>query len=310
MAAGNGNPRLPLSSQAALVNVNQSNHLPGDDPSSAPPGEQGALPAKDPTPAGLEELRAADVAAIVKLLATAADPDESLSLSARQRRLLEGMTHLIQADAWVWLAGVTNVDRRGESMAISLLDGGWLDEYERANLFRVISHPALQPIVGAFTHEVVWQRQPVTRSRDELFDDQAWQESEAGQAWRNAGFNHFLASVHPLASNTYSGVGFYRRLDKPAFTSRDRAVVHVLFQQVAWIHQTIGEAPSLTDAAGLSPREREVMMLLLHGDSRKTVAAKLQLSVHTVADHLKQIYRKLGVTSRAELMAKFIHGGR
>lgn len=35
----------------------------------------------------------------------------------------------------------------------------------------------------------------------------------------------------------------------------------------------------------------------------------LDLSEHTVADYLKGIYRKLGVNSRAELLAKFIPAG-
>jgi DNA-binding CsgD family transcriptional regulator len=58
----------------------------------------------------------------------------------------------------------------------------------------------------------------------------------------------------------------------------------------------------------LSPRERQVLLLLLGGDSQKQVASKLGLSPYTVGDHLKEIYRKLGVVSRAELLSKFISG--
>jgi DNA-binding CsgD family transcriptional regulator len=45
---------------------------------------------------------------------------------------------------------------------------------------------------------------------------------------------------------------------------------------------------------------------LLEGHSEKEVATSLFLSPHTVHDHVKFLYRHFGVTSRAELLAKFI----
>jgi DNA-binding NarL/FixJ family response regulator len=61
-------------------------------------------------------------------------------------------------------------------------------------------------------------------------------------------------------------------------------------------------SPSLT--SGLSPRMRDTLQLLLGGDSEKEVAAKLGLSQHTVHIHVKNLYKRLSVCSRAELMAK------
>ncbi|MEW6574025.1 MAG: LuxR C-terminal-related transcriptional regulator [Bacillota bacterium] len=48
-------------------------------------------------------------------------------------------------------------------------------------------------------------------------------------------------------------------------------------------------------AAKLTPREREVLELLLCGLSSREIAARLHLSVSTVEDYRKQIYQKLGV---------------
>jgi DNA-binding NarL/FixJ family response regulator len=45
----------------------------------------------------------------------------------------------------------------------------------------------------------------------------------------------------------------------------------------------------------LTPREGEVLRLLLSGLSSKDIAGKLYLSVSTVEDYRKQIYQKLGV---------------
>jgi non-specific serine/threonine protein kinase len=53
------------------------------------------------------------------------------------------------------------------------------------------------------------------------------------------------------------------------------------------------------DTAGLSSRELEVLRLVAEGLSDPQVAEKLYLSPRTVGHHLRSIYRKLGVSSRA-----------
>jgi DNA-binding CsgD family transcriptional regulator len=55
---------------------------------------------------------------------------------------------------------------------------------------------------------------------------------------------------------------------------------------------------------GLSKRMKDTLQLLLSGDSEKEVATKLGISRHTVHIHIKNLYKRLGVCSRAELMAK------
>ncbi len=54
----------------------------------------------------------------------------------------------------------------------------------------------------------------------------------------------------------------------------------------------------------LSRREREVVELLLKGQSNKQMALALGISERTVEFHLKNIYDKLGVSSRVELVLK------
>lgn len=50
----------------------------------------------------------------------------------------------------------------------------------------------------------------------------------------------------------------------------------------------------------LSEREREVVHLLVQGQTNKDIAQTLFLSVRTVEAHLRSIYAKLGVRSRTE----------
>ena len=53
----------------------------------------------------------------------------------------------------------------------------------------------------------------------------------------------------------------------------------------------------------LTPRETDVVRLLSDGVSSRAMAQTLQMSQHTVNDHLTSIYRKAGVRGRDELLA-------
>jgi two-component system, LuxR family, response regulator FixJ len=66
--------------------------------------------------------------------------------------------------------------------------------------------------------------------------------------------------------------------------------------------------PANEKILNLSPRQRQVLSCLLAGDSLKKVSQKLEISVHTVGDYVKQIYKHFAVSSRAELAALFIPG--
>jgi DNA-binding CsgD family transcriptional regulator len=57
----------------------------------------------------------------------------------------------------------------------------------------------------------------------------------------------------------------------------------------------------------LTPRERDVVKLLVRGASTDEVARALWISRYTVKDHVKAVYAKLRVTSRAELSARLFH---
>ena len=62
-----------------------------------------------------------------------------------------------------------------------------------------------------------------------------------------------------------------------------------------------GEPRALLERASpLTPREMEILSLLAAGDSNKTIAMRLSLSVHTVKFHISSILSKLGASSRTE----------
>ena len=57
---------------------------------------------------------------------------------------------------------------------------------------------------------------------------------------------------------------------------------------------------------GLSPRMLQTLRCLLQGDSEKQIAAKLEISPHTIHVYVKSLYKHYNVFSRAELLAKWV----
>jgi len=63
------------------------------------------------------------------------------------------------------------------------------------------------------------------------------------------------------------------------------------------------------DRPALSPREREVLVMIADGLSAPDVAARLHVSPATVKTHLQSLYEKLGVSDRAAAVARAMRLG-
>jgi len=56
----------------------------------------------------------------------------------------------------------------------------------------------------------------------------------------------------------------------------------------------------------LTPREREVLGLIVAGQSNNAIAGRLVISEGTVKSHVKQVLRKLGAVNRSEAIARYL----
>ena len=89
--------------------------------------------------------------------------------------------------------------------------------------------------------------------------------------------------------------------EPPLSPSIARRVIQYFTAQAKMPHVQIGnEADSVTPHVQLTDRENEVLLRVAKGFTLPEIGQQLNLSRHTIADYVKQIYRKLNVSSRAE----------
>jgi len=67
--------------------------------------------------------------------------------------------------------------------------------------------------------------------------------------------------------------------------------------------------PSPAAPALLSRREEEIARLIAQGYANKTIAAELDISPWTVCTYIRRIFAKIGVVSRAQMVARLLEHG-
>ena len=92
----------------------------------------------------------------------------------------------------------------------------------------------------------------------------------------------------------------YRYLRKPS----DLSMLPIVIREAIRKRQHIA-LRNESDLDALSPREREVLSLVSRGVRVKDAASNLNLSEHTVRNHVKSIFRKLDAHSQSELVMRF-----
>ena len=257
----------------------------------------------------------ADVVGIVRLLGEViAHPGD---LPARKRHLLDGLAAMVRADGWTWLQ-TRGLPPEEWPAPFSALDGGWADPRQRAHVMGSMNHPEVQRLANARSMAASLAASAdgrsmayVTRSRRQMVSDAEWEQSPLSRDRRaNGGIDDFLLVLYPLGGDAVSAISMHRGAGAEAFGPRERCLCHLVLGEVDWLHRAGSDVPGADRVLGLTPRQREVLLMLLGGDSRKQIAAKLGLSTDTVGDHMKALHRHFEVGSRGALMALFVGGGR
>jgi DNA-binding CsgD family transcriptional regulator len=80
-------------------------------------------------------------------------------------------------------------------------------------------------------------------------------------------------------------------------TDTPETIVNTVYKQT----QTVTAGTETATAEQITERETEVLIQLVHGLSNKEIADKLNISIHTVVSHRKNIVQKTGIKSQAGL---------
>lgn len=122
-----------------------------------------------------------------------------------------------------------------------------------------------------------------------------------------------ITGVFNFDSNAAGFVTYLRRRGAHAFSAKDVAMAAATADATRRVLERLWRqwrppGESLLSLAGLSARERQIAILLIEGGCAKSISRDLSISPGTVRNHIKTVYRKLGIHSQVELMAAIREG--
>ena len=249
----------------------------------------------------MTDINSHDYEAAIALLARLAEPTNGLAVPERKRKFAGGVARIIDADAWSWSSIAIDHETPGVFATSCQISDGWKSETEQTELHALLASQRGDGIPQAPAYAALQAGVPATFLLRELLRATPDGVPEGGR---------LLLSFFPIDEDAATRVVFYRRSQRADFALREKQIVALLFGHVEWLHRHGAHPQSQQQVLKLSPREREVLTLMLNGDSRKKIAAKLGIREYTVAGYQKKLHRSFGVTSRAELQAHFFFGGQ
>jgi DNA-binding CsgD family transcriptional regulator len=221
----------------------------------------------------------------------------------RGRTLITALMTAVEGDVMYWF----DFESGSPGKITLFADAGWSGSKDKQAILGLHEHPE----VGQSLNILATHPACLTRTDEQLTSSLA--RSEQQQWYRHtqsAGLSHLMFNAYPLPQQRRSCVAIHRRVHRPPYSSRDRGLVHLTLLLVDALHRKIRDIPPGIDRiTELPPRQKQVLMHLLAGDSKKQIAHKLLLSEHTIGDHLKEIYKYFKVNTRSDLLGLFMNGG-
>jgi DNA-binding CsgD family transcriptional regulator len=172
----------------------------------------------------------------------------------------------------------------------------------------------------------------LVRTRRQMAENRAWRDRPDLDPWRALDCEHFICSNQYLPQRGCVHLIILTRAGRERpFEELERRIVGLFHGELGRLwRQTLdagppagpgwrgatAAAPPQATCQGQAARESEAdlpsnllrtLELLLEGCSERQIVARLDLSSHTVHDHVKRLYRRFQVNSRAQLLARLSH---
>lgn len=208
---------------------------------------------------------------------------------------LSGMAALVGAQVAIWGSFASLMRQAGRIH--EAVHVGWEGERERRLYDDYLANdqvrspdPSIELVKRVIAPPVC------TFVRDQLVPAGAWHRSAHFNEYRRAArIDAFMYSVR-IDGDAGHVLALHRPLGARAFNDRERRLLDLFHRE--------SRALAPRAPARLAPHLTRTLRALLRGLTEKQVATELELSPHTVHDYVAALYRRFGVTSRAELFAK------
>lgn len=256
-------------------------------------------------------LRAADVRAVFQLIGECREMGDDPT-GWRQ--------HLLIEVARLTGAAVT-VEYEGEFLypfrATGVIDWGWeTSGFNRSYFVRVNEEYSrrgggINPVIPAYFAAVKEGRGPCFIRRELLADPQ-WYRSryyQDIQAPSGADTMMYCMLAKPGPGGKLSCLLLALPPSERDFTPRHQAIVQEIHKEITALISGPLAGFHEPSPADLPPRVRQTFRCLLEGDSDKQAACRLGLGRHTINQYAKTIFAHFGVSSRVELLARWLRRG-
>jgi DNA-binding CsgD family transcriptional regulator len=135
-----------------------------------------------------------------------------------------------------------------------------------------------------------------------------------------ADHGHVMAGPIVNQGQLVGGIAFTRHRDASAFNADDLADLSALCLHLSTRLAELRSKPFVPELAGsestssvknrLTPREMQIAELVAQGLTNAQIGQSLWITEHTVKQALKRMFRKLEISSRAELVARIAQASR
>jgi prepilin-type N-terminal cleavage/methylation domain-containing protein len=205
---------------------------------------------------------------------------------------------------------------------VDVIEGGyWPPEARQSYMDYLNDEAGSDPFLAAYAQRIATTPGVIHPFlRRDLVSDEAWYNSRHYQMYRGAvGFDDCiycgalldgvsgLSKLFPgIPSPMMIGVGFHGIRTQPPFTRQDLTLAGVLVAGLMPIIEQIfssSRTGAATLFAQLTPRQRDVLLLLNEGLTTKDIAGRLGLSVPTVHTYVQAFCKRLGVRGQLEALA-------
>ncbi len=187
----------------------------------------------------------------------------------------QGLATLMAEEPYIRIVGETSRGRRAVEEITRLIPDVALLDITMPDLSGLEVARELKRL-GLPTRSLI-----LTMHEEEIFFNEALRAGAAGYVLKGGSSQEIIAAVRAVHAG-----GIYL---PPQFASP-------LIEEHLSQHQTPQYDPSLT------PRERDILLLIARGFTNSDISEKLSISMNTVKSHRQHIYQKLDIHDRAALL--------